>query len=173
MDLTPGMKALLPWWGIIQSAVSQRVQTADLWTIVRDAATREGVELKGVSAADMSRMRAVPAGQRNAGDTFMRARPTDAITADMIAQDISSRSPQDQLLAPRWIARFEHDITVDGELQTHWRASVFEGSLPATAGDLRNQLEQDAEQMMLSSSGGIAAEETTHLGIGRIQIVAV
>ncbi len=166
MELTPGQKKLLPWWGIIQAAVSQRVQTAEIWQLVRDAATREGVTLSGVSAADMSRMRAIPAAQRNAAENLQRSRPTDAITASMIAQDISARSAQDQILAPKWIARFEHDFTVEGELQALWRSSIFEGSLPASIGDLRNTLEADAEALA-------ADYDVTHIGIGRIQIAAV
>lgn len=166
MDLTPGQKKLLPYWGNIQQAVSLRASTADLWTAVRDAATREGVALTGVSAADMSVLRGLAGGQRNALETFGQSRTDAAITARMIATDISARPVQDQLLAPRWIVRFQHDVTVDGELQTFWRSSIFEGSLPATTGDLRSAVESDA--VALADDYG-----TTHAGVGAIQISAV
>ncbi len=173
MDLTPGQKALLPFWGNIQSAVSQHVGTAELWAAVRDAAAAEGVELRGISATDMSALRGLAAGQRNASTNLLRAGPGDVITGPMISQDLSSRGLADQALAPSWIVRFEQDLNFSGELMTVWRSSVFEGSLPLTVNDLRNQLDQDAEQLLASSSGGIDATSAVHIGIGSIQISAV
>ena len=173
MDLTPGQKRLLPYWGIIQSAVTQRASTADLWEAVRADARREGAILSGVSATDMGSLRSIVARQRNATESFGRLLPQQAVTSDHIAQDISSRSLDAQALAPAWRVRFEHDITVDGQLQTVWRSSLFEGSLPATAGSLRSAIEADAEQMAASGSGGLTAESVTHIGVGRIQITAI
>lgn len=173
MELTPGQKALLPFWGNIQSAVSQRVSTADLWAAVREASAAEGVVLRGVSATDMSGLRGLAASQRNGSQSFDTARPDQVITGQMIAQDLSSRSLQDQALAPSWIVRFEQDLNVSGRLMTVWRSSVFEGSLPITKGDLMNTLDTDAEQLLAASSGGIDATSAVHIGIGRIQIVAV
>ena len=173
MQLTPGQKALLPYWGPIQSAVSQRVSTADLWTAVREAAAAEGVTISGVSATDMSGLRGLAASQRNASANFSQAHPGDTITGSMIAQDISSRGLADQALAPSWIVRFEQDLNFEGQLRTVWRSSVFEGSLPPTVDELRNQLDLDAEQLLASSSGGIDATSAVHIGIGQIQISAV
>ncbi len=173
MDLTPGQKALLPFWGSIQSAVTQRVGTAELWDAVRQAASAEGVILRGVSATDMSGLRGLAAGQRNAGDNLARAGPGDVITGQMIGQDLSSRALADQALAPSWIVRFEQDLNISGELVTVWRSSVFDGSLPVTLSDLRNTLDADAEEMLTSYAGGIEAAPAVHIGIGRIQISAV
>ena len=173
MDLTPGQKSLLPWWGNIQQAVATRATTAQLWDAVRTSAASEGVVLRGVSGADMSVLRGVAASQRNAMEAFGRLRPNEAITGDLFGRDISSRDLGAQALAPAWLVRFEHDVTVDGELRTFWRTSTFEGALPATAGSLRSAVETDAEQMALSGSGGLTAESVTHVGVGQIQIVAV
>lgn len=173
MELTPGQKLLLAYWGPIQSAVSERVSTADLWTRVRDSAASEGVVLRGVSALDMNRLRSIAASQRESMRTFQSSRVDQAITGRMIATDISARPLQDQALAPSWIVRFEQDLVVEGELQTVWRSDTFDGSLPATVGDLRAQLEVDAEQLLLGSSGGIGPDVAVHAGIGRVQISAV
>lgn len=166
MDLTPGQTKLLAYWGNIQSAVSLRASTADLWTAVRDAATREGVGLEGVNAIDLGRLRSIAAGQRNAMESLARSRPGQTITGSMIATDLSARSLQAQLMAPQWIVRFEHDITISGELKTVWRSSVFDGSLPPTIDQLRQSVESDAAAM--ADDYGV-----THAGVGRLQISAV
>ena len=173
MQLTPGQQALLPYWGNIQSAVSQRAGTAELWDAVRQAAAAEGVVLRGVSATDMSGLRGLAATQRNASANLLRAGPGEVITGLMISQDLSSRDLVAQALAPSWIVRFEQDLNVSGELLTVWRSSVFEGSLPLTINDLRNTLDTDAEQLLAASSGGVDATTATHLGVGQIQISAV
>ena len=166
MDFTPGQKTLLAFWGSIQSAVSQRASTADLWAAVRAAADAEGASLGGASAIDLGQLRSIAASQRNAMEDFSRARITDPLTSDLIAQDVSARGLQEQNLAPRFIVRFEHDVTVEGQLQTLWRSSIFEGSLPATKSDLMNAVEGDAQALADDY-------DVTHIGIGRIQISAV
>lgn len=166
MDLTPGQKALLPYWGTIQRAVSERASTADLWAAVKAVAQSEGIDLRGASGADMSRMRGIAAGQRNAMESLAASPLNTAITAGMIGTDLSARSLTAQNLTPSWIVRFEHDVTIDGQLTTFWRSSVFDGSLPPTVGQLRAQVEADAGQ--LADDYGV-----THIGVGRIQIAAV
>ena len=166
MDLTPGQKKLLPWWGPIVGAVSERVQTAELWQRVRDAAAAEGVELRGVSAIDMGGMRSIAASQQRSMDAVGRLGMDQAITAEVIGRDISSRDLGAQSLAPSWIVRFEHDVTREGELFTLWRSSVFEGSLPPTKRDLLDVIEGDAQALADDYN-------ETHLGVGRISIVAV
>ncbi len=165
MDFTAGQRQLLAYWGEIQSAVSRRVSTADLWTAVRSAAEAEGVQLRGAGAIDMNLLRGLAAQQRNAMDVLQGARMGDTIVSSMIAQDISARSQQDQDLAPRWIVRFEHDVTVGGQLQTLWRSSIFEGVLPSTRSDLTSAVEADAQALADDY-------DVTHIGVGRIQIAA-
>lgn len=166
MDLTPGQIKALVYWGVIESAVTKRASTADLWDAIREAAAAAGRPSVGVSASDISRLRGIAASQRNTAENLDRARPGDVITSSMIAQDIAARPLQDQILAPSWIVRFEHDVTIDGQLQTFWRSSVIDGSLPPTKGQLRSQIEADASAM--ADDYGV-----THIGVGRMQITAV
>lgn len=166
MQFTSGQKTLLLYWGTIQEAVSRRAGTAELWEAVRNVATREGVELSGVSASDMSSLRGISARQRNSMDSFQRAGPNDAITGPMIGSDVSARDAMAQSLAPSYIVRFEHDVTVNGELLTFWRSSVIDGRLPTTKAELLRSVEQDAV--------GLADDyDETHVGVGRVQISAV
>lgn len=166
MDFTPGQQKLLAYWGEIQSAVSQRVSTAALWETVRVAAAQEGRPLSGVGAIDMNLLRSIAAEQQRTMGVITAGRLDQTITADMIARDLSSRALADQNLAPRFLVRFQHDVIVDGQLQTLWRSSFFDGSLPSTKGDLLNALTQDAVAM--SDDYGV-----THAGVGQFQISAV
>jgi hypothetical protein len=166
MDFTEGQRKLLAYWGEIRSGVSQRVSTAELWEIVRNAATREGVTLQGVGILDMSRMRSIAAGQRTALENLAQARPDQVITGAMIARDLSARDERLQSLAPSWLVRFEHDVIVNGELQTVWRTSTFDNSLPLTIADLRAAVENDAEAMADDY-------DVSHAGIGQLEISAV
>lgn len=166
MDFTPGQLQLLAYWGTIQQAVSERASTADLWSAVRNVAAAEGVSFIGVTATDMSALRGIAAGQRNARETLAAARPDQAIEPTMIASDLSARGQAEQNLAPSWLVRFEHDITVNGQLQTVWRTSTIDGFLPATKSDLLASVTQDAVGM--ADDYGV-----THIGVGQMQISAV
>lgn len=173
MDFTAGQLRLLAYWGEIQSGVSQRVSTADLWSIVRDAAAAEGRPLSGVSAIDMNLLRSIAAEQQRTMRDLGALRPDQGLDASVIARDVSARPLAEQALAPQFLVRFEHDLIVEGELMTVWRTSTFDGALPPTSGDLRNALELDAQQMIENSSGGFGPDQTQHAGIGRMQISAV
>lgn len=166
MDFTPGQQQLLAYWGNIQSAVSQRASTQDLWTAVRDAAATEGVSLKGVSAIDMNLLRSIAAGQQRATQALSSAPMNQAIDPSMIARDVSARDQASQNLAPAWLVRFEHQVLIEGETVTQWRTSTFEGFLPGTKAGLLNIVNADAVAM--ADDYGI-----THVGVGAVQISAV
>jgi hypothetical protein len=166
MDFTPGQRKLLLYWGNIQQSVTARASTADLWAAVRSAAAAEGTPLSGVRIQDMNGLRSIAASMARSQRDLAALRPDSVITGAMIGRDLSSRPLTDQALAPRYLVRFEHDVLVDGQLQTVWRSSFFDGALPSTKGDLLNALEQDAVAM--ADDYG-----TTHVGVGRFQIAAV
>jgi hypothetical protein len=166
MDFTEGQRQLLLYWGNIQQSVSARASTADLWANVKAAAAAEGNSLGGVRMTDMNGLRSIAASQRSAMDNLQAARVDSVITGNMLGRDLSSRGLTDQSLAPRFLVRFEHDVTVGGQLQTFWRSSFFDGSLPTTKGDLMSAVNQDAQALADDY-------DVTHAGVGRIQISAV
>lgn len=164
-ELTPGMLKLTTYWGTIQSAVSQRASTADLWSAVKNAAAAEGFSIAGASGADMSRLRGIAAANRNAMETFSRSGAGLGITANMVGSELYARDPTTQALTPRFVVRFAHNVIENGAETTQWRASVFEGILPPTVGEMRAQLEID---------GQFYAEDydQTHVSIGDVAITA-
>lgn len=173
MDLTPGMTALLPWWGTIQAAVGQSVGTAELWSAVREAAQAEGFTLRGAGATDMSRLRGLAASQRNAMREFARAGDNAAITGEMLAQDISSRDLAAQATLNQYVVRFQANLVSGGELSTHWVTSVFTGILPPTKGALVDQLSRDAERATQDPQSTTVPGDGEFVGLGTVSILAV
>lgn len=166
MDLTPGMKKLAPWFGVIQGGTWQGLSTEELWDRLRDAVAFDKLPLPEVSATDVSRLRGIAASQREAMNEFRRATAETTIAASMIAQDISSRPLTEQALTPRFMVRFEWQSTEGGELLTEWKTSVWTGVLPPTKDSLLEQIGRDAERL-----GDDYDRE--HVGIGDILILAV
>lgn len=166
MDFTPGQLKLLAYWGPIQSAVSQRVSTADLWAAVRAEAAARGQTLTGVSAVDMNVLRSIASEQRNVASSLAAARPDQGITANMIARDVSSRPLSAQNAAPAWLVRFEHQVLIGGQEVTQWRTSTFEGFLPGTKAGLTNIITADAVALADDY-------QVTHVGVGSMFITAV
>lgn len=166
MDFTEGQRKLLLYWGNIQQSARSRASTAELWAAVRAAAKADNNPLSGVRATDMNVLRSIATAQGRAGNAFQGARIDSVIDSTMIARDLSSRDQQSQNLAPRFLVRFEHDVTINGALTTLWRTSTVDGSLPTTKGDVLSMVERDAQAM--ADDYGV-----THVGVGRVEIVGV
>lgn len=173
MDLTPGMRALLPWWGTINAAVSQRLSTSDFYLYLRNAAAEQGLPLQGFSATDVSRLRGLAASQRTAGERFGRLRDDQTIGAESIASDISSRPEGAMAAAPQWLVRYQANILHDGEEQTMWVTNLFTGVLPPTKGDLRQQLHRDATRVIEDRNTTTLPVGAVLTGIGDVRIAAV
>jgi hypothetical protein len=166
MDLTPGMRALLPFWGTINAAVRERVGTAELWERTKAAAESEGYVIRGASGADMSRLRGLAAGQRRAMDAFGAASGDTMLAAEHFAQDVSSRSLAAQGAAPQFAVRFQWASIEGDELMQEWKTNLFTGVLPQTKAELLDQLARDAERL-----GADYGRES--VGIGEVSILAV
>ena len=166
MELTPGQHRLMALWGSIESAVSQRASTADLWSAAREASLAEGVPLTGVSATDMSGLRGMAAQMRNASEMLATAGAGASITGDMVAQTPWSRPLSEQNALGIWQVRYQHTVIEDGQPVTAWRTSIFEGGLPPTVEQLNQAVNEDA--LAVADSHG-----TSNVGISGLQILAV
>lgn len=157
---------LAAYWGIIQSAVNERVTTADLWRVVQDAASEEGADLSGVRISDMSRIRSLAVSIRNSSEAFMNADENAAIDANMVSQNINSRSLLDQNTVPIYQVRFEQLVLEGEEANSVWRTVTYTGDLPTTKAALLDELDIGAED--LANSYG-----QQHVGIGQVIISVV
>jgi hypothetical protein len=164
-DFTPGATKLLAYWGNIQSSVGARASTASLWQDVRDAAAADNYNIAPANAIDMGQLRSIAVGNRTAMERLAALGSPGTITAEHIGTELFARSLAEQALAPIHLVRFEHNVMVDGELQTVWRTDRFEGDLPLTKDDLILQLNADAAALADEYS-------QTHVGIGAMSISA-
>lgn len=173
MDLTPGMRKLLGVWGGFNAAVRDRVDTAELYTRLRDAFAAEGAEFKGVSAIDVSRMRGIAAAQRNAQQRYGSLSADSIIRDEHMAQDISSRDLGAQAAAKQYLVRYEAHLVHEGEAMTSWVTNVFTGFLPKTKGALDDQLERDAQRVVEDRNTTTLPTGATFTGLGDVLILAV
>jgi hypothetical protein len=92
----------------------------------------------------VSRMRSIAASQREAGLTLSKAGSGEAITAEMIAQDVTSRPLDQQALAPIYHIRTEVNVLTHEGPGTRWVTWKSAGYLPATKGELIDLVTQAA-----------------------------
>jgi hypothetical protein len=84
----------------------------------------------------------------NAASVFRGADLADPITADMIGTPPWARDQQVMNTSPIWHATFEMEFQDEnGDIQTEFRTSVFEMTLPETVGELTADILDDAEAM--------------------------
>lgn len=151
------------FWGTIQLAARLHAKTAETWSAIRQAAAEADVALPSNMFREVNRLRAAATGLRNASETLGRANRSDAITASMLAPELYARSQQAQSLAPAWHVRFEMTTVVGTEVSTSWHVMGYQGSFPATVGELLDDLE--AYSASLGEGYGVAVS-----GISTVQI---
>ena len=166
-DLRPGAQKAMGFFGIVERAVREQVSQSELWDRLRAHSEQQGVPLAGINAADISQLRAIAGRMYTVSDNLAGMEPHQAITTDVIAEAPWARAPVEQVLNPEWQVRFEHNfLTDEGAMLTQWRTVIFQGGLPATAGDLLSMVEGEAMAM--------AEEyEVAHHSVGSVQILAV
>ena len=166
MDLSPDGRKAMAYWAQIDRAVTDRMTTADLWSLIRDAAEEQGLASPGVTIRGVSEVRGVAAGRLRASDYLARLEPHMAITDRAWSEAPWSRPLGQQSALPIFHVRYQHTtLGPEGETTT-WRTSVLNGSLPATMGDLQSILDEDTSE--LSRKYGVE-----HVAYGAIQILAV
>jgi hypothetical protein len=165
--------AISKYWGIVMSAATQHLNTADLWGAIRDAAEAAGLASPGVSASAISVVRGQAGRIAAATENLAAAQPELGLDASMIAQAPWSRPLADQNTTPLYQVRFESTvITPEGGTLTQWQTTMVQGSLPGTVGDLTDLVTQDA-QLMAAAGGGPGTPRGNLAGIGSISVISV
>lgn len=171
MDLTdPQRKALALYGPIIQSAATYHLPTADLWSAIHDAAAAEGLASPGVTVQAVSSLRGIFGGVARAAETLQRADPSASLDAGMIGQAPWSPSRDVQNASPAFLATFQVSRVVDGVQTVDWAAVRIPGRLPATVGELQDQLAAEAEAMTLEEGGTFYGD---FVGIDSLAIQAI
>ncbi len=135
------------YWGIINSAAAESLSTAALWDQIRGFEEEQGISRPAGLFTAVSSMRSLAVSQRIARNALTNAAADVALTADHIAQDISSRPLGEQALAPAYQIRFKATVlTAEGSLD-RWLTVVNNGILPPTKGDLVSLVASSAIDM--------------------------
>jgi hypothetical protein len=165
----------MAYWGTIQSAVSQRATTAEVWSAIRDAQAAEPGGGGLVTLVGVNEVRAAAAAIRNTSERLGSARALEdrsglsqSITSQMMSTAPWSRAPGVLSTLADYQVRFEARlITPLGESITQNLTAMFPaGQLPATVGDLI-----DALATFAPASGSLQQGEFD--GVGAVSIVAV
>ena len=162
---TSSLRALSQFYGSILAGTAGGLTTLALWSAVQNAAVDQvGSPLSGVSIMDMNVLRGLAGSQLAAAAQFQAAGTNEAITSNMVANELDQRSQMTRTIAGNeYIARFEHTfLDANGDQQTEWRTSVL-SALPITKFDLLDTLEEDAEGY--SDDYG-----TTSIGVGNVML---
>lgn len=158
--------AALKYWGVIEGAVAQRLNTADIWSLINDQAEAAGLSRSGLRLQDFNTMRGMAAGLRNGGERLAAADPAFGIAENMIGTAPWHRTAAQQDALAMFQVRFAHSTIVDGEPQTDYRTVMLRGALPATVGDLYDLVDADAFEM----ADNYGAE---HAGISDLSIIRI
>lgn len=165
----------MAYWGTIQSAVTQRAGTADIWAAIKGAAAAEPGGGQLPTFQGVNELRSVAAGMRNGADNFGAARATEessglaqGITSGMVSLAPWSSGQQVLSTLADYQVRFQALFTTPlGDAASVTLTALFpNGQLPSTVGDL-----VDALGSWAPSSGSMPVG--TFDGIGDVSIVAV
>lgn len=152
------------WWSAIQSAVRVRATTAELWGVIRDYGTQQGIAYPPNMFAEVNRLRSLAGGLRGATERLGRAAGSDAITAAMLAPTIYARSPTERAASPLFHVRFEMTTRVGDQLQTGWYNMEYTGSLPGTVGQLMTDVSDIAESLSVAYATALVELGAVEIG---------
>lgn len=167
MALSDIPSSLRAYWGVIRSNVFQRATTTQLWQAISTWESQYNILRPGGLFKAVSALRSLAVGQRNAADAFDKASGSDAISADMIAQDINSRPLTEQSLAPKYLVRFEANMLSDQGATTRWLTITTNNLAGLIKDDLLGTIDESGIDMS-TGYGEIYTGST-----GNLSIVAV
>lgn len=139
-------KALF-YWGDIESGTFAGESTADIWQRIRDRAESMGLDRPGISAQDVSKIRAAAGGVRSAATRLAGAPDEESTLGRYVGLAPWARPQEERNTIGRWQVRFEHQTFGDNGLESNWRTVMFKGQLPANIGDLRARISEDAQAL--------------------------
>ena len=159
-----GLSKPMAWWGVIQGAVSERASTAEIWQAIRGFAAESGAAWPPNMLQEVNRMRSQAAGLRNASERLDRARPTDALTGDMLAPLPYARPGPEQELARQFHVRVGYTATKGNETETSYITLGYSGQLPATVGELYADAQAVTAATVDTYGGELVGIDTVEIG---------
>lgn len=140
--------ALANWWGLAQSAASGGFTVTDTISAASEIARSQGTSLTFEESRAISQLYGFARRMENASNALQDMSAGDVIDSEQISVPPWARDEAAMLTAPIWHATFEFQyVDAAGQLQTDFRTSVFDMTMPDTFGGLADALEQDGEAM--------------------------
>ncbi len=154
------------YWGIIRSSTMAKLTTAQTWDKIREWEAQNGIVRPPGIVPAISSLRSLGAQARVAAER-LAALPNEArIRAEHISPEINARPLNQQVLAPKYIARFRVSVVTAAGTALRWLSFVFHGRLPGTKGALMQFLTLQAPGL------GFGSEELVTGMTGEVQLVA-
>lgn len=159
-------KEFAKYWGIIRSTSMQRLSTAQTWEKIREWEAQRGIARPAGIFSAVSTLRSLATQARVASERLAKAGPETVIGAEHISAEINARPLNEQVIAPKYIARFKATVARPTGTDEKWLSFVFHGSLPTTKGELERYLG------LISPALGAGSDEVVLGMTGEIQLVA-
>jgi hypothetical protein len=142
MALSDIPSSLRAYWGVIRSNTFARATTTQLWQSISAWEQQYNILRPGGLFRAVTALRSLAVSQRGAAESLAKASGGDAITADMIAQDINSRPLTEQSLAPKYLIRFEANMLTDQGATTRWMTVTTNNLAGLVKDDLLGRLDE-------------------------------
>lgn len=147
MALSPEAKRLAFYYPAVQSSVSERASTADVFSAVRSALAQAGATPPSGLFKAVNELRSAAVQERNFAASLGRQEASDPILGSSVPQAIFARSGEVQAMNP--LLQVDYQVThrdQEGNLTTSWATSF---NIPFTDGltksDLVDLIGTDAE----------------------------
>lgn len=165
-ELSDAARKALAYWPQIEEAAASRMTTQDLWQNLHDAAAELGRDTPGVSILGVNELRSLATTIQASAARLERQADSFAIDARHVGEAPWSRDPAERDALSIYQVRYQHTTVTPEGPETNWRTSIFYGQLPATAGELRAAIGEDANQLA-------AKYGHSHVDFGNLQVLAV
>lgn len=146
-NLTEQARAALPYWSAIWSSAVNRTTTKVLWDGIHAIKDEYNPDAKGPTVQGVNQLRGIASGIAATGRRLESLPGTRPLSVLGIQRAPWARSVGVQRSDPRYSIQFNHTFRVGEDTFTSWRTIQFEGRLPQTVGELRDQIDQDVESL--------------------------
>lgn len=155
------------YWGIVRSAVTDRLSTRELWERVFAFEQQQQITRPTGLFAAVTAMRSAAVQIREAAARFTKASRDTAITAEHIGRELRARPVTQQALHQVHVIRFEATVLGETGEERRWLSYMHHGPLPATKGELMDIIDVQAPAI------GLGSDEIVTGTTGEAEIVAV
>lgn len=140
--------ALANWWTLAETAAGGGFTVTDTVTAASQLAQQAGSSLSFAESAAISTLYGYARRMTNAAGELQAAADEQTITADMMATPPWARDEQVMNTTPIWHVTYEFNyLDQGGVLQSGFRTSIFEMTLPETIGELKDAISADAQAL--------------------------